>query len=75
MSFSHTMYRVVAICITHAQNGVKIEVFRTFIFYVRDHMKCVCEQIQPHSIHQNNPHVISYPLILQSSLRNQVEVL
>ena len=58
-----SMYRVVAICIIHTQNGVKIEVFGTFIFLcLRPYETCL--QTQPHSIYQNNPPVISYPLIV-----------
>ena len=68
MSIQNSMYIVPVICIIDAQNLVKIEVFGTFIFCVRDHIKCVCQQIQAHSIHQNNPCVISYPLILHSLL-------
>ena len=65
---SDSKYRVAAICIIGAQNGVKIEVFGTFIFRVLDHIKWVCQQIQTHSIYKINPHVISYPLILHSLL-------
>ena len=73
MSVPNSMYIVPVICIIDAQNLVKIEVFGTFIFCVRDHIKCVCQQIQAHSIYihsiiYNNPCIISYPLILYSLL-------
>ena len=68
MSVPHSMYTytyiVPVICIIDAQNMVKIEVFGTFILHFRDHIKCVSEQIQTHSIYKNNPCVMSYPLIL-----------
>ena len=69
MSVSNSMYIVPVICIIDAQNMVKIEVFGTFIFCVRGHIKCVCQGIQAHSIYQNNPCVISHPLILYSLLK------
>ena len=66
----NSMYLVPVISIIDAQNLVKIEVFATFIFCVQDHIKCVCQQIQAHSIYQNNPCVIFYPLISHSLLTN-----
>ena len=58
---SHSMNRVAAICIVYGQNRVKIEVFGTFIFWVLDHIKWVCQQIQPHSIYQKKSscHILS----------------
>ena len=68
MSVPNSIYMVPVICIIDAQNLVKIEVFGTFICCVRDHITCVCQQIQAYSIYKNNPCVISYPLILHSLL-------
>ena len=67
MSIPNSMYIVPVIYI--------IDIFVTFICCVRDHIKCVCQQIQAHSIYQNNPCVISYALILHSLLTKYDEVL